>query len=118
MSMGDRMSSAVAGAASTPTYQAYQILHIGFTVAPIVAGLDKFSQLLTNWDNYLAPWLANLSPISAHSLMQLVGIVEIIAGLIVAVKPRIGAWIVFAWLWAIIIDLLTYSGYYDIALRD
>lgn len=118
MSMADRMSSAVAGAASAPTYQAYQILHIAFTVAPIVAGLDKFSQLLTNWDNYLAPWIANLSPISAHSLMQLVGIVEIIAGLIVAVKPRIGAWIVFAWLWAIIIDLLTYSGYYDIALRD
>lgn len=118
MSMAGRMASARSGAASSPAYQAYQILHLGFTVAPVVAGADKFLHLLTNWDNYLAPWIAQLSPVSAHSLMQLVGIIEIIAGVVVAVKPRIGAWVVFAWLWAIILNLLTYPGYYDIALRD
>jgi len=71
-----------------------------------------------NWDQYLAPWIANLSPIGAHQLMLIVGIIEIAAGLVVAMKPRYGAWLVFAWLWLIIIDLLTYPGYYDIALRD
>jgi hypothetical protein len=104
--------------AATPARQAYHILHFGFTVAPIIAGLDKFFHVLTNWDMYLAPWIAKLSPIGGHNLMLLVGVVEIIAGLIVAFKPKIGAWIVFAWLWAIIIDLLSYPGFYDIALRD
>jgi len=66
----------------------------------------------------MAPWIANLSTIGAHNLMLLVGVVEIIAALIVAAKPRVGAWIVFLWLWGIIINLLTYPGYYDIALRD
>jgi hypothetical protein len=103
---------------ASPARQAYQILHFAFVAAPVIAGLDKFFHVLVNWDQYLAPWIANRSPIPGHSLMLLVGIVEIIAGLIVLVKPRIGAWIVFAWLWAIIINLLTYSGYYDIALRD
>jgi hypothetical protein len=87
-------------------------------VASIIAGIDKFPHLLVNWDQYLAPWIANLSPVGGHNLMLLVGIVEIITGLVVAFWPRVGAWIVFAWLWAIIINLLTYSGYYDIALRD
>jgi len=87
-------------------------------LAPISAGLDKFTHLLVNWDQYLAPWIANLSPIPAHQLMLLVGIIEIVAGLVVAVKPKYGSWLVFAWLWLIIIDLLTYPGYYDIALRD
>ena len=104
--------------AAVPAKQAYQVLHFGFVAAPVIAGIDKFSHLLVNWDMYLAPWIANLSPISAHSLMLLVGVIEIIAGVIVAFKPRVGAWIVFAWLWAIIINLLSYSGYYDIALRD
>jgi hypothetical protein len=83
-----------------------------------VAGIDKFLHLLVNWDQYLAPWIANLSPIGGHNLMLVVGVVEIIAGLIVAFRPRIGAWIVFAWLWLIIINLVTYPGYFDIALRD
>ncbi len=103
---------------ATPTRQAYQILRFAFAAAPIIAGIDKFLHLLVNWDKYLAPWIANLSPIGGHNLMLLVGIIEIIAGLIVAWKPKIGAWIVFAWLWGIIIDLLSYSGFYDIALRD
>lgn len=104
--------------AATPSNQAYQILHVAFVLAPIVAGLDKFTHLLVNWDQYLAPWIAKLSPIGAHQLMSLVGIIEIVAGLAVAVKPRYGSWLVFAWLWLIIIDLVTYPGYYDIALRD
>jgi len=104
--------------AAPPARQAYRILHFAFVVAPVIAGLDKFFHLLVNWDQYLAPWIARISPISGHSLMQLVGVVEIIAGLIVVFAPRIGAWIVFAWLWAIIVNLLTYPGWFDIALRD
>jgi len=104
--------------AAPPAKQAYWILHVAFTLAPLIAGIDKFLHLLVNWDNCLAPWVANLSPVPAHTLMQVVGIVEVVAGLIVAFKPKIGAWIVFAWLWAIIINLLSYPGYYDIALRD
>src|SRR5947208_6890180 len=99
-------------------YQAYQLLHVAFVVAPILAGIDKFLHLLTNWDMYLAPSIARLSPIGGHNLMQAIGVVEIIAGLIVLVKPRIGAYIVAAWLLAIIVNLLLVPGFYDIALRD
>ena len=104
--------------AAPPARQAYQILHLAFILAPLLAGLDKFTHLLVNWNIYLAPWIARLSPISTNDLMMLVGAVEIIAALIVAVRPRIGAWIVFFWLWAIIINLVTYPGFYDIAFRD
>jgi hypothetical protein len=104
--------------AATPARQAYQVLHFAFVVAPLIAGIDKFSHLLVNWDQYLAPWIASLSPVGGHTLMQIVGVVEIVAALIVAFRPRIGAWIVFAWLWAIIINLLSFPGFYDIALRD
>ena len=104
--------------AAPPARQAYWALHFTFVAAPLIAGIDKFFHLLVNWDLYLAPWIANLSPIPAHSLMLIVGAIEIIAAIIVAVKPRIGAWIVFAWLWAIIINLLSFPGFYDIALRD
>jgi hypothetical protein len=103
---------------SSPVHQAYQILHVAFTLAPILAGIDKFFHVLVNWDMYLAPWLANLSPTGGHSLMLIVGAIEIIAGLIVAFKPKVGAWIVFFWLWGVIINLLSFSGFYDIALRD
>jgi len=104
--------------ASSPAYQAYQMLHWIFAAAPILAGLDKFLHVLVNWDQYLAPAIVNVSPISGHELMLLVGVVEIVAGFLVAVKPRIGAWVVAAWLWCIIINLLIFPGYYDIALRD
>jgi len=104
--------------AAAPARQAYQVLHFAFAAAPILAGFDKFLHLLVNWDQYLAPWIVNLSPIQPHSLMLAVGVVEIAAGLLVAIKPRIGAWIVFAWLWGIILNLVTYPGYFDIALRD
>jgi hypothetical protein len=105
-------------AASSPTYQAYQILHVGFAVLPIVAGLDKFFHILVNWDIYLAPIVVRLSPISGHRLMMIIGVVEIVAGILVAMRPRLGAYVVMAWLWGIIIDLLLLSGYYDVALRD
>ena len=98
--------------------QAFQILYFGFIVAPIVAGLDKFFHLLVNWDQYLAPTIARLLPIGAHQFMLAVGVVEVVAGLIVALKPSIGGWIVAAWLWGIVINLLLIPGYFDIALRD
>lgn len=101
-----------------PAYQAYRILHVGFVVAPIVAGLDKFLHLLCNWDQYLAPWIANLSPIGGHNLMLAAGVVEIAAGVLVAIKPRLGAPIVGAWLCLIILNLITMGSYLDVALRD
>ncbi len=103
---------------SNPSYQAYQILHLGFTVAPILAGIDKFFHLLCNWDQYLAPWMAALSPIGGHSLMLVVGIIEAAAGVLVAVRPRLGAPIVGLWLCLIIVNLLTMAAYLDVALRD
>lgn len=101
-----------------PAYQAFLLLRIAFTVAPIVFGLDKFFNVLVDWEGYLAPWINDIVPGSASTAMHLVGVVEIVAGIAVALKPRYGAYIVAAWLGGIIIDLLTYSGFYDIALRD
>src|SRR5579864_2222868 len=93
---------------SSPSYQAYEILHIAYTVAPIVAGLDKFFHFLVNWDMYLSP----------HAFMLGVGVIEVIAGLLVAIVPRIGGWIVGLWLCGIIVNLLTIPAYFDVALRD
>jgi uncharacterized membrane protein YphA (DoxX/SURF4 family) len=101
-----------------PAYQSFLLLRIGFTVAPIVFGLDKFFNVLVNWEQYLAPWLNRLMPGTAHQFMDVVGVIEIVAGVLVALKPRYAAYVVAAWLAGIIINLLTYSGYYDIALRD
>lgn len=109
---------AVASIASSPAYQAFQILRIAFTVAPVVAGLDKFFHTLVNWDMYLAPAIAAASSIGGHGLMQVVGVIEMIAGVVVAIKPRIGAYVVSAWLAGIVINLLMIPGYFDIALRD
>jgi uncharacterized membrane protein YphA (DoxX/SURF4 family) len=94
------------------------LLRIAFTVAPILFGLDKFSNIMVDWEQYLAPWINDLSPLSATHTMYVVGVIEIVAGLAVAIKPRYAAYIVAAWLAGIIINLLTYSGYYDVALRD
>lgn len=101
-----------------PAYGAYLLMRIGFTVLPIVFGADKFADMLTNWDRYLAPWIVRLIPLSAHHAMLVVGVVEIVAGIAVALKPRYAAYVVAAWLAGIVINLLTYSGFYDIALRD
>jgi hypothetical protein len=100
-----------------PARQAFQILRFGFTVAPIVFGLDKFLNLLTNWDKYLAPWIVRIVG-SAHPFMLAVGVVEIVAGIVVAWRPRWGGYLVAIWLLGIIVNLITYPGFYDIALRD
>lgn len=104
--------------ASRPAYQAYQILHLGFTVAPIVAGLDKFFNLLVNWEQYLPPFVNDLVGGNGHYLMLVVGVIEIVAGLGVAFKPKLFAYVVSAWLFLIIANLLMIPGYYDVALRD
>ena len=103
---------------TSPAYQAFRILHVGFVAAPILAGLDKFFHLLVNWDQYVPSLVARLSPIGAHNLMLVVGVVEIVAGLGVAWKPRIFAYVVAAWLAIIIANLLLIPGYFDVALRD
>jgi hypothetical protein len=101
-----------------PAYQAFWLLRIGFTVAPILFGLDKFTHLLVNWDRYLAPRIDDLVPGTAHQAMYVVGAIEILAGLLVAFWPRLGGYVVAAWLAGIIVNLLLIPGYYDIALRD
>jgi hypothetical protein len=99
-------------------YQSFWLLRVGFTVAPIAFGADKFANVMVNWEKYLAPWIRHLSPLSATNTMHVVGAVEILAGIVVAIRPRYGAYVVAAWLGGIIVNLLTYSGYYDVALRD
>jgi hypothetical protein len=99
-------------------FQAYALLRVGFAALPILFGLDKFAEVLVDWPVYLAPWVNDLAPGSAQEFMYFVGAVEILAGVAVAVKPRFGAYLVAAWLGGIIVNLLTHSGYYDIALRD
>jgi uncharacterized membrane protein YphA (DoxX/SURF4 family) len=113
------------GAASTldrlkadPAYQAFWLLRVGFAVLPVLVGLDKFFDVLVNWEIYLAPWINDIVPGNAAEAMYAVGVIEILAGIAVALKPRYAAYVVAAWLGGIIVDLLTHSGYYDIALRD
>ncbi len=101
-----------------PRYQAFALLRLAFTVAPIAFGLDKFFNVMVDWPIYLAPWINDIAPGTAQQFMYAVGAIEIVAGIAVALKPRYGAYIVAAWLGGIVISLLTYSGYYDIALRD
>jgi len=103
---------------SDPAYQAFWLLRIGFAAAPILFGLDKFFDVLVNWEIYLAPWINDIVPGSSADAMYAVGVVEILAGVAVLLKPRYGAYLVAAWLGGIIVNLLTHSGYYDIALRD
>ena len=100
----------------SPAYQAYQILRWGFVAAPILAGLDKFFMKLTDWTMYLAPQFGNM--VAPHLCMQIVGAIEIMAGFLVAFKPKIGGYVVAFWLWGIIVNLLLLQNYYDVALRD
>ena len=113
-----RINSESGAAVSGPAYEAFQILRLGFVVAPIVAGLDKFFNLLVNWEQYLPPIANRMVGGHGHELMLVVGVIEIIAGLGVAFKPRIFAYVVSAWLLLIVINLLLIPGYYDVALRD
>ena len=101
-----------------PTFQAFWLLRIGFTVAPILFGLDKFAHVLTNWDKYLAPWVNDLVPGTAHQAMYGVGAIELVAGLTVLLVPRFGGYLVAAWLLGIIVNLVSIGGYGDVALRD
>ena len=103
---------------SSGARQAFMILRFGFTVAPILAGLDKFFDLMVDWDKYLSPMASNALSGHGHQFMMVVGVVEVIAGIGVALKPKVFAYIVAIWLLFIILNLLSIPGYYDIALRD
>jgi hypothetical protein len=105
-------------AIDNPAYQAFLTLRVGFVVAPILFGLDKFTTLLTDWTAYRAPAVDRLVPGGATSAMVAVGVVEIVAGLVVAVRPKVGGYLVAAWLAGIITNLLLLGDHYDVALRD
>jgi hypothetical protein len=108
-----------AGISSIPAArQAFLLLRTVFTVAPVLFGLDKFFGLLTDWEQYLAPQIDNIVPGTAHQAMLAVGVVEIVAGLLVAVLPRIGGYVVAVWLAGIIVNLLLIGDFFDVALRD
>ena len=109
-------ADAARATAQRPSYQAYRLLQFGFVAAPILAGLDKFFNILTDWEQYLAPFIGDL--IGASTFMAVVGIIEIVAGIGVAIKPRLFAYVVAAWLVGIILNLLLIPGFYDVALRD
>jgi len=97
---------------------AYRLLYAGFVAAPIIAGFDKFTDKLGNWDRYLSDEVAEKLPVERHTFMQGVGLIEMGAGLLVAAKPKWGAYVVSAWLGGIIANLLTKPQYRDVALRD
>jgi hypothetical protein len=119
MTTTTRAQASVRSAALTdPTYQAFLLLRTAFTLAPVVFGIDKFFNVLTNWTQYLAPTFNDLIPGNAHQAMLMIGVVEIAAGLLVALRPRIGGYVVAAWLAGIILNLLLIPGFYDVALRD
>jgi hypothetical protein len=103
---------------SDPAYQAFALLRTGFTVAPILFGLDKFLDWLVDWRVYLAPEINDLIPGNAHQAMLAVGVIEIVAGVIVGLRPKVGGYLVAAWLGGIIVNLLIQADHYDIALRD
>lgn len=96
----------------------FNLLKYTFGIVPIVAGLDKFTDLLAQWDNYLHPGMVNIIPFAPHTFMMIVGVIEIIAGIIVFVKPAIGGIIVAAWLTLIALSLLASGHYLDVAVRD
>jgi hypothetical protein len=107
--------------ADSKSHQAYELLHIAFAVAPIIAGLDKFLHLLTDWDKYLAPQILRLAdgtPLAGTHFMFGVGAIEIVAGILVALRPKYGAYLVALWLLAIIVNLVMVGGFLDVALRD
>lgn len=119
MSLLDRSRSRAASDADRGSRDAYLLLRTVFTVAPILFGLDKFAQVLTDdWEQYLAPWVNDLVPGDAHAAMLLIGAIEVVAGVLVAVAPRIGGYVVALWLAGIIVNLLILGDFYDVALRD
>jgi len=111
-------SATVSTQLSNPAYQAFTLLRVGFTVAPILFGLDKFLDWLVDWRIYLAPEINDLIPGNAHQAMLVIGVIEILAGIVVAIRPKFGGYLVAAWLAGIIVNLLLQADFYDIALRD
>ena len=111
-------STEAIGTAPAGARQAFLLLRTAFTVAPILFGLDKFTNLMTDWTTYLAPWIDDLVPGTAQQAMYAVGVTEVVAGLLVAVVPRVGGLVVAAWLLGIIVNLVTLGDHYDVALRD
>jgi uncharacterized membrane protein YphA (DoxX/SURF4 family) len=111
-------STEAIGTAPAGARQAFLLLRTAFTVAPVLFGLDKFTNLMTDWTAYLAPWIDHLVPGTAQQAMYAVGVTEVVAGVLVAVAPRLGALVVAAWLAGIVVNLLTLGDYYDVALRD
>ena len=103
---------------TNPTFQAFTLLRIGFTVAPILFGLDKFLDWMVDWRIYLAPRIDDVLPGTAHQAMLVIGVIEIVAGLVVALRPKFGGYLVAAWLGGIIVNLLVLADHYDVALRD
>jgi hypothetical protein len=116
--LGRTRAPSPATAVPAAAAQVFLVLRVGFTVLPVVFGLDKFADVLTDWPKYLAPQIDRLVPGTAHQAMLAVGVVEVVAGLVVAVLPRFGGPLVAVWLAGIVVDLLLLGGYADVALRD
>jgi uncharacterized membrane protein YphA (DoxX/SURF4 family) len=114
----DALRDALHRARTEPAYAAFLLLRVGFAVLPIWMGIDKFANGMTFWPHYLAPWIVRELPFSAQTAMYVVGAIEIVAGLAVALKPRYASYVVTLWLAGIIVNLLSYPGFYDVALRD
>jgi uncharacterized membrane protein YphA (DoxX/SURF4 family) len=114
------MAMRAGGSLRDPVFQSFTLLRLGFAVAPVLFGVDKFFNFMVDWPEYLAPWLNDIVPGTAQQFMYAVGVVEIVAGIVVALAPWFGGYLVAAWLGAIIVNLLTVDApeYYDIALRD
>jgi hypothetical protein len=113
-----RTSAEAATSAHDGSRQAFLLLRTVFTIAPIAFGVDKFFGVLTNWEAYLAPWINGIVPGTAHQAMLAVGVVEILAGVLVALRPAVGGYVVAAWLLGIIVNLVSMGEFYDVALRD
>ena len=121
--LGARVGAAAAvgvrhGAWSDARYQAFMLMCLGYTVLPLAMGIDKFFNAMVSWPKYLADWIDNIAPGTAQQFMYFVGVVEIIAGVLVLLKPRYGAYVVAAWLAGIVINLFSYGEWYDVAVRD
>lgn len=112
------MSTTQTARKADPAFQAFFLLRTVFTIAPIAFGLDKFTNILADWSTYLAPWINDIVPGTADQAMYAVGVIEVVAGILVAVAPRFGAYVVALWLGGIIVNLLTIQDYYDVAFRD
>jgi len=103
---------------SRATYQAYRIMYYAFIALPAIAGLDKFLHVLTTWDSYVSPGIASVLHMTPAAVTSLAGLMELAAAITVALKPRVGSWVITIWLWLVVINLLTMHSHYDIVLRD